>query len=145
MEELIMRDPELAKAIELECGRQMGKLELIASENFISTAVRQAQGSVLTHKYAEGYAHKRYYSERLLYLPDAMWCYTPPQAAPEPVAGRETGGAPTFGVFNNFRITSYNVCYTKLLRASAECRSRRAACGASSARRASQTEKTRSH
>ncbi|EPR44777.1 Serine hydroxymethyltransferase [Desulfovibrio sp. X2] len=61
MEELIMRDPELARAIELECGRQMGKLELIASENFTSTAVRQAQGSVLTHKYAEGYAHKRYY------------------------------------------------------------------------------------
>ena len=61
MEELIMRDPELAKAIELECGRQMGKLELIASENFVSTAVRQAQGSVLTHKYAEGYPHKRYY------------------------------------------------------------------------------------
>jgi protein O-GlcNAc transferase len=45
---------------------------------------------------------ERYYSERLLRLPDAMWCYTPPQSAPEPAAGRETGAAPTFGVFNNF-------------------------------------------
>ncbi|WP_029895474.1 serine hydroxymethyltransferase [Desulfohalovibrio reitneri] len=61
MEELILQDPELARSIELECGRQIEKLELIASENFTSTAVRQAQGSVLTHKYAEGYPHKRYY------------------------------------------------------------------------------------
>ncbi|MFW5488432.1 MAG: serine hydroxymethyltransferase [Desulfovibrio sp.] len=61
MEELIMRDPEIAKAITLECDRQMGKLEMIASENFTSIPVRQAQGSVMTHKYAEGYPHKRYY------------------------------------------------------------------------------------
>lgn len=61
MEELFMQDPEVGKAICQEVDRQMSKLELIASENFVSTAVRQAQGSVLTHKYAEGYPGKRYY------------------------------------------------------------------------------------
>ena len=61
MEELLMQDPQLAKAIIDECDRQISGLELIASENFTSTAVRQALGSVLTHKYAEGYPHKRYY------------------------------------------------------------------------------------
>lgn len=61
MQELILQDPELAEAIWQESQRQVSKLELIASENFVSTAVRQAQGSVLTHKYAEGYPGKRYY------------------------------------------------------------------------------------
>lgn len=61
MDELILQDPELANAIALESGRQVSKLELIASENFVSAAVREAQGSVLTHKYAEGYPGKRYY------------------------------------------------------------------------------------
>lgn len=61
MVELEHTDPELAKIIELEADRQLGKLELIASENFVSPAVRQAQGSILTHKYAEGYPGKRYY------------------------------------------------------------------------------------
>ncbi len=61
MNELLLQDPELARAIILESDRQMGKLELIASENFVSPAVREAQGSVLTHKYAEGYPGKRYY------------------------------------------------------------------------------------
>lgn len=61
MEEILLSDPELAKIIALEAERQVKKLELIASENFVSPAVRQAQGSVLTHKYAEGYPGKRYY------------------------------------------------------------------------------------
>lgn len=61
MDELLLSDPEVGKAVYLESLRQLGKLELIASENFVSVAVRQAQGSVLTHKYAEGYAGKRYY------------------------------------------------------------------------------------
>ena len=61
MDELLRTDPQIAKAIELEEQRQLGKLELIASENFTSAAVRQAMGSVMTHKYAEGYPHKRYY------------------------------------------------------------------------------------
>ncbi|MDP2853530.1 MAG: serine hydroxymethyltransferase [Smithellaceae bacterium] len=54
-------DPEVAKAIDLETRRQAGKLELIASENFVSEAVLEAQGSVMTNKYAEGYPGKRYY------------------------------------------------------------------------------------
>ena len=54
-------DPEVAQAIALEKGRQQNKLELIASENFVSKAVMEAQGSVLTNKYAEGYPGNRYY------------------------------------------------------------------------------------
>ena len=61
MDHILLQDPELARAIALESSRQMSKLELIASENFVSAAVREAQGSVLTHKYAEGYPGKRYY------------------------------------------------------------------------------------
>ena len=59
MDELILRDPEVADAIWKESRRQMSKLELIASENFVSAAVREAQGSIMTHKYAEGYPGKR--------------------------------------------------------------------------------------
>ena len=54
-------DPEVAEAMELELGRQQNKIELIASENFVSEAVMQAMGSPLTNKYAEGYPGKRYY------------------------------------------------------------------------------------
>ena len=54
-------DPEVAHAIRLETERQEFNLELIASENFVSEAVMEAQGSVLTNKYAEGYPGKRYY------------------------------------------------------------------------------------
>ncbi|MDR2504058.1 MAG: serine hydroxymethyltransferase [Deltaproteobacteria bacterium] len=61
MDELYLRDLEVGRAILREMERQTGTLELIASENFVSAAVRQAQGSVLTHKYAEGYPGKRYY------------------------------------------------------------------------------------
>lgn len=54
-------DPEVKNAIDLETRRQSGKLELIASENFVSEAVLEAQGSIMTNKYAEGYPGKRYY------------------------------------------------------------------------------------
>jgi glycine hydroxymethyltransferase len=54
-------DPEIFRAVELELGRQQREIELIASENIVSRAVLEAQGSVLTNKYAEGYPGKRYY------------------------------------------------------------------------------------
>ena len=54
-------DPEVAGAIAREEGRQRDGVELIASENFVSAAVLEAVGSVLTNKYAEGYPGKRYY------------------------------------------------------------------------------------
>lgn len=60
-EELKGFDPEIAQAIQSELERQEYKLELIASENFVSRRVLAAQGSVLTNKYAEGYPGKRYY------------------------------------------------------------------------------------
>lgn len=58
---VLPQDPEVAEAIAKEEGRQRNKIELIASENFVSRAVMAAQGSVLTNKYAEGYPGKRYY------------------------------------------------------------------------------------
>jgi glycine hydroxymethyltransferase len=59
--DLANTDAALAKAIDQELGRQRDEIELIASENIVSKAVLQAQGSVLTNKYAEGYAGRRYY------------------------------------------------------------------------------------
>ncbi|QXE01160.1 serine hydroxymethyltransferase [Terribacillus sp. DMT04] len=61
MKHIQANDPELFKAMEDERGRQHDKIELIASENFVSQAVMEAQGSVLTNKYAEGYPGRRYY------------------------------------------------------------------------------------
>ena len=60
-EPLSSRDPELFGAVTKELGRQRHEIELIASENIVSRAVMEAQGSVLTNKYAEGYPGKRYY------------------------------------------------------------------------------------
>ena len=57
----IQKDQEIFEVLKLETGRQQDKLELIASENFVSPAVLEAAGSVLTNKYAEGYPGKRYY------------------------------------------------------------------------------------
>ena len=60
-ENLMDRDPAIAEAIGQELGRQREEIELIASENIVSRAVMEAQGSVLTNKYAEGYPGRRYY------------------------------------------------------------------------------------
>jgi len=60
-ESLASRDPDLFGAITQELGRQRHEIELIASENIVSRAVMEAQGSVMTNKYAEGYPGKRYY------------------------------------------------------------------------------------
>jgi len=59
--DLSVTDPDLYQAIKLEAQRQEDHIELIASENYVSKSVMQAQGSVLTNKYAEGYPGKRYY------------------------------------------------------------------------------------
>ncbi|MCK0137947.1 serine hydroxymethyltransferase [Aliiroseovarius sp. F47248L] len=60
-ESLASRDPELYRSITDELGRQRDEIELIASENIVSAAVMEAQGTVLTNKYAEGYPGRRYY------------------------------------------------------------------------------------
>src|SRR5258708_38153774 len=60
-EALVDGDPEIFAAIGQELARQQNQIELIASENIVSAAVLEAQGSVLTNKYAEGYPGKRYY------------------------------------------------------------------------------------
>ena len=62
MNRLMTEDPEIYRAIELELERQNRKIELIASENFVSELVMEAQGSILTNKYAEGYPGNRYHS-----------------------------------------------------------------------------------
>ncbi|MFC0216407.1 serine hydroxymethyltransferase [Paenibacillus chartarius] len=61
LENLNKQDPKIVEALNLELGRQRDKIELIASENFVSRAVLEAAGTVLTNKYAEGYPGKRYY------------------------------------------------------------------------------------
>lgn len=61
LEHVKKQDAQVAEAIKLELGRQRTKIELIASENFVSEAVMEAMGTVLTNKYAEGYPGKRYY------------------------------------------------------------------------------------
>jgi len=60
-DDLMQSDPDLALAIGKELSRQQDQIEMIASENIVSRAVLEAQGSVLTNKYAEGYSGKRYY------------------------------------------------------------------------------------
>ncbi len=61
MKNILKQDPEIFKALSNETHRQNSRLELIASENFVSLAVMEAMGSVMTNKYAEGYPGKRYY------------------------------------------------------------------------------------
>ena len=58
---LAQTDPEVAGAINDELKRQQEQIEMIASENIVSTSVMEAQGSILTNKYAEGYSGRRYY------------------------------------------------------------------------------------
>ena len=61
VDNLLVGDPAVAEAIQHELVRQQDQLEMIASENIVSSSVLEAQGSVLTNKYAEGYSGKRYY------------------------------------------------------------------------------------
>ena len=66
-------DPELAQAIASEGERQEAHIELIASENYCSPAVMEAQGSKLTNKYAEGYPGKRYYGGCGMWISSSKW------------------------------------------------------------------------
>jgi glycine hydroxymethyltransferase len=59
--DLAAADPQIASSILSEMGRQQSQIELIASENIVSRAVLEAQGSIMTNKYAEGYPGRRYY------------------------------------------------------------------------------------
>jgi glycine hydroxymethyltransferase len=90
-------DPELAAAIKAECQRQEDHIELIASENYTSPAVMEAQGSQLTNKYAEGYPAKRFYGgcehvdvveqlaiDRVKQLFGAEYANVQPHSAPRP-------------------------------------------------------------
>src|SRR5690606_15633337 len=61
LDNLRKQDPKVAALVEAEYIRQRDKIELIASENYVSAAVREAVGSIFTNKYAEGYPGKRYY------------------------------------------------------------------------------------
>jgi len=72
MESYLKKDAEIFKVLQSEIGRQTNKLELIASENFVSPAVLEAAGSVLTNKYAEGYPGKRYYGG--CEFVEIIWC-----------------------------------------------------------------------
>ncbi|MFD1051396.1 serine hydroxymethyltransferase, partial [Kibdelosporangium lantanae] len=67
--ELASADPEIAGLVEAEAKRQYEKIRLIASENYVSQAVLEATGTVLTNKYSEGYAGKRYYEGQQLIDP----------------------------------------------------------------------------
>src|SRR4051812_49640415 len=86
-------DPEISSAVRNERHRQNSGLELIASENFVSEAVLEAAGSVLTNKYAEGYPGKRYYGgggffygarSPALFRAEELFFAQPPNMPPHP-------------------------------------------------------------
>jgi len=98
-------DPEIADAIEHERVRQMENIELIASENFVSPAVMEAQGSVLTNKYAEGYPKKRWYGGcenvdviEQLAIDRAKKIFNAPHANVQPHSGSQANMACYFAV-----------------------------------------------
>jgi glycine hydroxymethyltransferase len=100
-------DPEVAQVLQGELKRQAEKLELIASENFVSRAVLQAQASVLTNKYAEGYPEKRYYggcefADRVETLAIERVCriFKADYANVQPHSGSQANMAVLFGALN---------------------------------------------
>jgi glycine hydroxymethyltransferase len=104
---LIDVDPEIANAIRLETERQATKLELIASENFVSEAVLEAMGSPLTNKYAEGYPGKRYYGgcefvdvAETLAIERAKQLFGAEHANVQPHSGAQANMAAYFAVLN---------------------------------------------
>lgn len=102
---LAVTDPEIYASIEKEEERQKGNIELIASENFASKAVQQAQGSVLTNKYAEGYPGKRWYGGcdnvdvvETLAIERAKELYSAGYANVQPHSGSQANAAVYFSV-----------------------------------------------
>jgi glycine hydroxymethyltransferase len=100
-------DPELAKAIASERGRQEDHIELIASENYASPRVLEAQGSVLTNKYAEGYPGKRYYGgcefvdiAEALAIERAKQLFGAAYANVQPHSGSQANAAVYFALLN---------------------------------------------
>ncbi len=100
-------DPAVAESIELEVSRQRNKLELIASENFVSEAVMQALGTPLTNKYAEGYPGKRYYGGcehvdviEQLAIDRAKEIFGADHANVQPHSGAQANSAVYFAVLN---------------------------------------------
>ncbi|HHV61461.1 MAG TPA: serine hydroxymethyltransferase [Firmicutes bacterium] len=107
VEEVWKVDPEVAKAIEDETRRQSSKIELIASENFVSRAVMEAQGSPLTNKYAEGYPGRRYYGGcefvdvvEALAIDRAKKLFGAEHANVQPHSGAQANTAVYFAVLN---------------------------------------------
>jgi len=105
---LIDVDPEIANAIRLETERQASKLELIASENFVSEAVLEAMGSPLTNKYAEGYPGKRYYGgcefvdvAETLAIDRAKQLFGADHANVQPHSGAQANMAAYFALLNH--------------------------------------------
>jgi glycine hydroxymethyltransferase len=105
---LIEVDPEIAQAIRQETERQGSKLELIASENFVSEAVLEAMGSPLTNKYAEGYPGKRYYGgcefvdvAETLAIERAKQLFGAEHANVQPHSGAQANMAAYFSVLNH--------------------------------------------
>jgi len=100
-------DPEVAQAIENEINRQRNKIELIASENFVSQRVMEAMGSPLTNKYAEGYPGKRYYGGceyvdivEQLAIDRAKQIFGAEHANVQPHSGAQANSAVYFAVLN---------------------------------------------
>jgi len=105
---LIDVDPEIANVIRLETERQASKLELIASENFVSEAVLEAMGSPLTNKYAEGYPGKRYYGgcefvdvAETLAIERAKQLFGADHANVQPHSGAQANMAAYFALLNH--------------------------------------------
>ena len=110
LETLANVDPQVQKAIDMELSRQRNKLEMIASENIVSSAVMQAQGSILTNKYAEGYPGKRYYGGceyvdvvEQLAIDRAKELFGAGYANVQPHSGAQANTAVFFALLNPFR------------------------------------------
>ncbi len=104
---LHFKDPEISTLIDKEAKRQQDVLEMIPSENYVSSAVREALGSVLTNKYSEGYPHKRYYQGNRfideiedIAIDRAKKLFGVPHANVQPYSGSPANAAVYFALLN---------------------------------------------